>query len=386
MYSLVRTALLASASLVATAACGSGALSATTGDGGNGGDGGGAQHGAGGAGAADMTSTTSATGTPAKPIEAPEKTWTWVPFEDAHCANGSPTGIGVSLSSTSSHVLIYMMGGGACWNELTCYVLKSAVNIESGFGATEFDAVAPYLNGSLFDRNDPDNPLADASFVLVPYCTGDLHAGANAQAEYGGKKTLHVGFQNMAAYLSRLSATFPTANHVLLSGSSAGGFGATFNWIATSEAFAAARVDLLDDSGPPLPPPYLSESLEGQWRAAWNLNATLPSDCAECMTDISALVDYHAMKMPNSRSGLLSFTQDGVIGQYLGISGAQVEEGLSVLAGAMAQYPNTKFYYTTGTDHVLLGKEQDISQNGVSLKKWIAALWTDDPTWDSVKP
>jgi hypothetical protein len=34
------------------------------------------------------------------PITAPEKFWTWVPFADAFCMEGTTTGIGVNLSSS----------------------------------------------------------------------------------------------------------------------------------------------------------------------------------------------------------------------------------------------------------------------------------------------
>src|ERR1700683_4943900 len=83
--------------------------------------------------------------------------------------------------------------------------------------------------GGFFDRTAAANPFKDYSYVYVPYCTGDNFAGANV-VQYGGMTAMHVGFRNVSAFLSRIVPTFPAATHVVLAGSSAGGFGAIFNW------------------------------------------------------------------------------------------------------------------------------------------------------------
>jgi hypothetical protein len=50
----------------------------------------------------------------------------------------------------------------------------------------------------------------------------------------------------MAAYLKRIVPTFPDPSRVILSGSSAGGYGALANWWQTQQAFGDVRVDLID--------------------------------------------------------------------------------------------------------------------------------------------
>ncbi len=373
------------------AACGGG--SESTGTAGNGGDGGATSSGgSGGSGGGGTTGgTTSGTGgggggAAAAPIDTPKEQWAWVPFDDAFCANGTTTGIGANITDKSSKVVIYMMGGGACWDNLTCYIAKTAANIESGYGEAQFANDAKNLTGSLFNRDDPQNPVKDASYFFVPYCTGDVHAGDNPDAEYSGKKTLHVGFKNMQAYVQRILATFPNAERVVLSGSSAGGFGAGLNWWQVQQAFGDVRVDLLDDSGPPLPSPYLSDSLEGQWRAAWNLNATLPEGCTACQTDLSGIFGFYAQNLPKNRAALLSYTHDQVIASYFLISQDKVAEGLGVLGAELDGYENTRYFYVDGDSHVLLGDPGGISQNGVVLMDWLTQMQTDDPAWANVKP
>lgn len=51
-------------------------------------------------------------GPPGAPIEAEPRRWTWVPIEGAECMNGSPTGIGINPSTSTSKLLIVLEGGG----------------------------------------------------------------------------------------------------------------------------------------------------------------------------------------------------------------------------------------------------------------------------------
>lgn len=319
------------------------------------------------------------------PITAPKETWTWVPFDDAFCADGSTTGIGVNLTDKSKDVVIFMMGGGACWDYLTCYLAQTAVNL-NGYDGAKFDNDAKNtLSGSLFDRNDATNPTKDFNYVFVPYCTGDVHAG-DAEQTYNGKVTKHVGFANMTAYLKRIVPTFPGASRVILSGSSAGGFGAGMNWWRTQDAFGKVRVDMIDDSGAALPDPYLPAARENTWRSAWNLNAALPPDCAECKTSLAALITYYANTFTTQRAALLTYTQDNVISQFYGISTAKFEEGLKLFTPQLEGKAGFRYFYVTGSNHVLLGDPSLTSKTGITLKDWLGKMINDDPTWASENP
>jgi Pectinacetylesterase len=318
-------------------------------------------------------------------IDAPARTWTWVPFDDAFCANGSTTGIGINPGDAGARLVVFLNGGGACWDEATCYQLQTASYIQSGYGQTQFSGDAQTLLGSsFFNRNDAANPFKNDSFVFVPYCTGDVHAGSVTQ-NYGGKPTHHVGLQNMAAFLQRIVPSFPDASRVILSGSSAGGFGALTNWYQTQQAFGAKRVDLLDDSGPPLPAPYLTESLEQTWRNAWNLNAAIPAGCPACATDLDAVIAFYGTTMTGHRAALLSYTQDSVISLFFQIPGTQVELGLGALKAEMAPFDIWRHFFVTGTTHTIFGVP-DTTQNGITLREFVTKMVTDDPTWATVEP
>jgi hypothetical protein len=321
------------------------------------------------------------------PLDTPKEAWTWVPFDDALCANGSTTGIGVNLTDKSKNVVIYMQGGGACWDALTCYLAQTAVNISSGYDEGNFDSdVTNFLSSSLFDRGDEGNPVKDYSFVFVPYCTGDVHSGDNV-ADHAGKETHHVGGANMTAYLERIVPTWKDADRVILSGSSAGGFGAGFNWWRIQKAFGDTRVDLIDDCGPPLPAPFLKESLEQDWRSAWSLDAGLPPDCPECLEDLDELFGYYRTHHTKNRAALLSYRKDQVISFFFQISESEVSDGLDALVDKhLSGADNFRYFFLAGNTHCTLQDPKSLESGGVNLQHWLQLMLDDSPEWTNVDP
>lgn len=324
------------------------------------------------------TCTNTATGA----IDVPARQWTWVPFSNAYCADGSTTGLGVNPGTPGHRVVWFLNGGGACWDESTCYTLGTAAHISSGYGALQFSTESA-LNAGLFDRTDATNPFRDDTFVFVPYCTGDVHAGSNPTAMYGSHLTRHVGFQNMAAYLARVVPSFPNPSRVILSGSSAGGFGALSNWWQTQTAFGATRVDLIDDSGPPLP--NVSTQLENIWRTAWNLAAAAPPGCTECANRLDAVVEFYGAQFSTHRAALLSYTQDNVISVFYQLPGSGVEAGLQSLVTELAPFNAWRHFFISGSAHTMLGNPA-VTQNGVALKTFLTQMVTDDAGWANVAP
>jgi pectinacetylesterase len=376
--------------------CGSSAGTSNAGSGGAGGGGGAPANGGGGSSGTTHAGGGSANGgggagggvTLGKPFTTPDETWTFVGFDDSFCANGSHTGVGVNLTTRSKNVMIYFEGGGACWDETTCYTLGTATYVSTGYGQTQFDAEKAALLDTTptFDRSDDQNPFKDYSFVYVPYCTGDVHAG-NKVANYGGHTTMHLGFENVGAFLPRILGTWGDAAKVIVTGSSAGGFGAGFNWFRIKNAYPTAKVYLLDDSGPPLPSPY-ADGQEPTWRKAWNLDATLPPGCDACKQHLDALLPYVANQFPNERGALISYYDDNVIPTFYGISTLEMPDALDALATKdIDPQPNARYFYATGPGHVLLlGGETIQTQKGVLLRDWIRTMIEDQPGWESLEP
>ncbi|MBK7824733.1 pectin acetylesterase-family hydrolase [Nannocystis sp.] len=320
--------------------------------------------------------------------DAPEGVWTWVDFPDSRCRDGSSTGIGVRYGA-SDNLVIYFEGGGACFNGFTCLAN------DPHFDADDF--VSWRLgegHGGIFNDARDDNPVQDWSFIYVPYCSGDVHAGDNTGVEIADVVGVQdfAGYTNVELFLERIVPSFGAAPHVLVTGVSAGGFGAGFNYHRLARVFPA-KVTLLDDSGPPLRDEYLTPCLQQMWREVWGLADTLPPGCEGCNAidggGISELIRYIAQAHPEQRMGLVSSEGDQTIGTFFSF-------GLDECAGLGAAYTSVRFrdglhdlrdavmkptgnwgsYFIPGTDHTWIGYSAyyDTEVDGVRLVDWLEDL------------
>lgn len=320
------------------------------------------------------------------PLIAPVETWTWAGFPNSACGNGAPTGVGVNVSTRSRDLLIFLMGGGACWDSLTCAFAAS--NLSSGYREQEFNQETA-LRAAPFNRAEPTNPFKDMSYVFVPYCTGDVHAGDNVMsypavgAQIPARTVHHKGRANLEAFLVRLHDTFPDATRVFLSGSSAGAFGAQLNFERVSAAWPNAEVHVLADCAQIVNP---AGTLLSQWRASWNLD--VPSGCAGCESDLSLFPKFLHDAAPTSRFALLAYTQDSTLRQFAGYDGATFEaRTLALSSSAYDSTSNAKYFIVAGSSHVMIDELQSLQgPGGASLLTWVRAFVDGSSSWQSVKP
>jgi hypothetical protein len=299
----------------------------------------------------------------------------------------------------SSKLMIYLEGGGACFNSFTC----SGVAHQNGYTETDLNAfVRDAGDAGIFNREDSDNPLRDYSFVFIPYCSGDIFAGDNENG-FGGRT--QVGYRNMGLYTDELAAKFEGVTQVVLAGSSAGGFGAAYNFDRVQKTFGEVPVALLDDSGPPLSDTYLTPCLQEQIREHWNLDATLPSDCTNCSNPdgggIIGFTTFLAAKYPNRRLGIISSTRDGVIRLFYGwgypdcvnpvvpMAEATYTAGITELRDEiLAPYDNMSIFTIDSGLHVWLLENPvgSTRSGGVTLTDWIRDLVEGDGAFEHVIP
>lgn len=329
------------------------------------------------------TDTDGGTVTDGGAIVAANETWTWVDFPGAVCGNGTMTGLGVNLTQRSDDVLIYMEGGGACWNATTCFTFGTAANLSTGYDGADF-ANAAFRQAFAVDRSQSTNPFRDLNYVYIPYCTGDVHGGDAIQKYDPNRHDVHhKGVKNVEAYLARLSATFPNATKVFLTGSSAGAYGAQLNYERVAAAFPNAEVHVLADSGQMVNP---SGSLLTTWLNAWK--TPLPAGCPACATDFTAYPEYLATTYPNRRFGLLAYDQDNVLRQFLGYSAADFQmHTLALLSAKYDPYSNAKYFLLSGTQHTMLGSLSSITApNGTTLNSFVTGWVENDGGFSNVKP
>lgn len=139
--------------------------------------------------------------------------WYDVPVEGALSSDGSEWH-GIFRKGTENKVVVYFFGGGV------------SITPATSEGGTEFyattmlaqDFVAQGGIGSSADNN----PFKDWSFIVIPYATGDFHAGTGI---YEGEKTVyHTGYNNYSALIEQIKPYVGDPDTLLVTGFSAGGF------------------------------------------------------------------------------------------------------------------------------------------------------------------
>ena len=336
----------------------------------------------------------SITFTPGAPITGlTPGSWTWVDIAGAKCRDGSTTGIGVSPSSTgSTKLMIFLEGGGACFNSTTCNSNPST------FGALEFPTFAGAEGiAGIFSRTDLSNAVKDWNMVYVPYCTGDVHGGSAPNATVGGVigSQQFVGYDNVTLDLERLVPTFTGATQVLLTGQSAGGFGAALNYVQTARAFDKVPITLLDDSGPLMANPTLASCLETSMLSLWGMSKTVIADCgSDCSDPGNALSQYwvHLPKTyPSAPFAFLDSAGDGVISEFFGfgasncasftaIPAATYEAALIDMRTKVTSDANAGLFLFGGSDHTSLVQAYTtrtaLGTDGgtIKLEDWVTAV------------
>lgn len=318
----------------------------------------------------------------AEPFVAPAFEWTWVPIAGTSCRDGSEAGVMVNLNPDSDQLAIALEGGGACYDALSCYATPKDISAEK-----RADFADDYDSG-LFDRGREDNPLGDWNLVFVPYCTGDMHMGAEPDGDVSGEAQRFVGYANMTAFLSRIVPSFPSATRALLTGGSAGGVGAALNYFQVTRYFDPIPVDMLNDAGPTVASPWASTCLQEGWRKLWNLDATILRDCgANCPANdyVLPFVRWTVEANPERSFGLVSSIEDSIARSVLGtgandcerpsaLSKGEVTASLIDVRDKMASHPNFGTYYFPGGDHATLHKDEFYERetsNGTPLREWV---------------
>jgi hypothetical protein len=344
--------------------------------------------------------------------------WSFVAFPDSICtdnpslsgtAGTSTTGIVISQASgapADAPIVFFLNGGGACWDSFTC---SQGIATTGPFQAAEALAQVAALPGSILDRTVlTPLGLGDATLVFVPYCTGDVHSGDNV-AVYSPTQTWHhKGRANLVAFLTRLAPTFPLARAIVVTGSSAGGFGALANYPLFRSYWPAAQGALVDDSGPPLIGTAVPSASLAAWYASWNLGPALDPYCSGCRTDLSRSVDEIASRFPSDRLALLSYTQDYTVRTFFfttaGIMPAATFQTALLDLGQQRfdNHSSAGYFFSDGsldtpvarpaTTHTMLGAvatHRGGATPGVTLSAWLEAMIADSGTaapWGSVKP
>jgi hypothetical protein len=237
-----------------------------------------------------------------------------------------------------------------------------------------------------FRRWESDNPFNHFTYVFVPYCTGDVHAGSMSEPyDYDPTpdsefNVVHRGRLNLLAVLDDVQQRVPGDVPVVLTGVSAGGFGAILNYPEFASRWP--RTVLIPDAG--IAPPHADSLMarEGPRMAErWHSRELLPDYCStdDCLADTLRLLVAHASHHDGTGApwrpfGLMQGQQDGTLSSYLEISRCSYQMGLRTgLNDASAS--NLRSYIPATADHVF-GATPNYATPvlGVDMFEWFSAV------------
>jgi hypothetical protein len=312
------------------------------------------------------------------------QSWHWVDKEEMIGRTGLPSGYAVNFNRNSSQLIIYLEGGGACFNDLTCLQNPSKFD--------ENDFMDRIVNGGqgetgIYSRTSNQNPFKDWNFVYIPYTTGDVHSGNNPD-------TKRVGFRNVMTVLNDIAPFFSEKGitEVFLSGASGGGYGALINYNQVAESFPDLDISMIADSSPlffdtEIYPDCLNERFETTF------NIQFPSDLVEYTSDTypyksQRIYEYLSNKYPDAQFGFFSYYEDETIRYFYGfgkdecadeispIGTEAYKSGLLEMADVMNDLENWEVFFEDGSSHTVLFSDEfeNMTVSNVPFTSWLGQL------------
>jgi len=183
-------------------------------------------------------------------LEDLDEGWnTLKPGGETVCAHGTEYEF-YARAGDPEYVLVYLYGGGACWNAELCQ--EGIASYASEIMPTQH---ASHLGGIL-DPDHPENPFAGYTMVGIPVCTGDVHLG-DRDAVYtledeDGERTEftihHRGLTNTLSAIDWITSNVESPKKIFVGGGSAGGLGLPFHASLLARQYPDAAVAGLGDS------------------------------------------------------------------------------------------------------------------------------------------
>lgn len=348
----------------------------------------------------------------ARPVAAPlpREAGDWVEFTpqpvtfgdetlDPTCANAPGADAAFKFwarRGVSNNLVIYFDGGGACWDDMTCSVPRLAAHRGEGDGFYKAELMPdddPSRMSGIFDLDNSRNPVRDWSFVFVPYCTGDVHSGSNTATytdpDTGEAFTIeHRGADNFRVVLEWMRQNFVAPEQILVTGSSAGAYGAATHYARIREVFPGGRALMLGDAGQGVTTRDFLNLRNASWRyqlpeSVFGADGAITAD-----EDIVGLLAAH---FPNDRFAQYTTTQDVTQTAFYALMGAPraCRAWTQKMASDLERRQhaaNFRSYLASGRSHTILRTPLFYAQRsgGEPFAEWLAeALSEDGDGWSN---
>jgi hypothetical protein len=295
-----------------------------------------------------------------------------------------------------NNLVIYFQGGGACWDSMNCLYVHTYYE--------EVPPLAMFSNTAgmgIFDTENKDNPFKDWYFVYIPYCTGDIHWGANdfAYPDYLNQipgvdswTIRHRGFVNFQLVMKWVKDNFKYPFNIFVTGSSAGGYGAIMGFPYVKEAYPLSKVSVLGDAANGvIGGSFETDSINNwdiqmpRWIPGFENGYVLGMDMADVYIDIAR---YYRLSKLAQFTTAWDYDQTFFYHVMLNIHDPAVwntwqpnwcnwHNGMLDLVDATADEAlNYRYYIAAGYYHTIMMSPQFYTENsaGVSFAKWVSDM------------
>jgi len=181
-------------------------------------------------------------------------------------------------------VLIEFQGGGACWDANTCDMQKEYLSVAEsydgfvGMSCSEVEYGAATQGGyplsMLCAKQIGETDFREYNYIVVPYCTQDVHIGDSFDVSYEDGSTIHhAGAHNMMSVLRWVFRNFPNPSHIFLTGCSAGGTAVPVAYSVLDRHYNTllrggrnVQINAIMDSSVYLTPSYFLQNYFPNWK------------------------------------------------------------------------------------------------------------------------
>ncbi|MFT4703952.1 MAG: hypothetical protein ACI81R_001647 [Bradymonadia bacterium] len=315
------------------------------------------------------------------------------PGGDTICSRGTPFRFAVR-PGTVNRVVVDFMGGGACWDDLTCSIAGSIFNED----VENIDALVGQSGAGIYDTENEENPFKDWYHVFIPYCTGDIHWGDSTTTYGSGNSEFeinHRGQANVRAVLDYLDAEFSGPDNVFVTGCSAGAYGSVM-WAPTIfEIFPDAVHAQFGDSGAGI----ITQQFFSDSFPSWNPDGAFPAFIPDLDPATTEIIELNASDLygrvaayyPNTPITQYHSAYDNNQTFYFEAMGGGDQFAWSAEMYESMEYaeslsPNISTYIGPGETHCMIPYDRfyEAEADGVRLVDWVREL-SEGTMTDSVR-
>ncbi|MCC6903134.1 MAG: pectinesterase [Polyangiaceae bacterium] len=350
---------------------------------------GGATGGSGGAAGAAGTGGV-IDGPPAEgPITKIPKGWNEIaPGGKTACGRGDKFRFWVRPGAVN-RVVVEFRGGGGCWDGITCHpdskLFEETANPEP-WVADEKKAVG------IYDHSRADNPFKDWHHVYISYCTGDVHWGNSTQTyDPGGvfeSTVQHKGAVNAQAALDWVYENVPTPDKALVTGCSAGGYGAAFWSPMVKDHYKSSKIYHFSDSSAGI----ITDTFFEKSFPAWNVKETFPTMIGVDPSTFKQLSELYigiGKKYPDMFLSQFNTAYDATQAKYFVLMGGkdatEWSQKMQTSVGEIkTATPGFRSYLGADYQHCVIDKDSfyDFEVGGQKLVTWLADAVADKSVKD----